>query len=956
MKTRWQRWTAGAAGLALALTGLAAGAAAAEETAPVGSNATTAAPDEFPGYQGLVGDDGAAASATDDSTPKDEEFDDAASNPADAEDVPGETPDAAAAEAAEAAAVEAEIDLSLPAERAGDEVETLREAVATDGSARVIVTMRTALEAEAELSANALEAQRDRIDTSLDQLSATLDATGSSLEHELEVVPTAVYTVTDEGLDALLEDPDVAAITLDREMVAQLDVSTSVIQSDLLNAAGVLGDGYNGEPVGRYDVAIIDSGVDNQHNAFSGRILSQACYSALSDCPNGSTSQVGAGAGDNCTHSSDCDHGTHVGGIAAGASYPGGHEGVARGAGIVAINVASDSPTSSSWTAYFSDLDLALQRVLLLKGSSRPDLVSVNMSIGTAQTYPDAQCDGLLPSTNVLYGQLVSAGVAPVVAAGNSYDKTQMSLPGCVSNAIAIGATNDNDVPANFSNASQRLDFFAPGVGIEAPVPTTNNHGPKSGTSMASPHVTGAFALLRECVTYSTVGAVVTGLNASGQPVTDNGVTRDRIDVLDAATRTVNNNNFASPENLAGDGPIDDYDWNVCADAEAGEPGPASVANSIWWTWTPATTGTATISTNDGPTYATTFDTELTVFTGNSLGSLQTIAFDDDGGVGLRSQVVVPVNGGTTYRIRVDGYGTSNGELNLHVENGPPPSCWGQPATIVGTAGDDVITGTNGPDVVVSGDGNDNVYGAGGNDRICLGAGNDRGNGWSGNDSIWGGPGSDVVIGSTGNDFLLGNAGGGDTDDVGDAIYGNDGDDFIDGWVGNDNLRGGFGDDQYFGAAGSDWVRFEPAGPGVNADLLLGTASGQGNDTLSGVEHLEGSNAADRLRGDAGYNRIIGWGGNDLLVGRAGPDALFGKDGNDAVYGNYGNDVLSGGTGNDTVRGLNDHDRIWGNEGNDYLTGDHGNDRLDGGPQVDACHGGSWIDVGLACEVTTGIP
>ena len=59
-----------------------------------------------------------------------------------------------------------------------------------------------------------------------------------------------------------------------------LDVSTGVIDSDLLNTAGVLGNNFEGSTAGPYEVAILDSGVDNQHNAFTGRIVAQACFSA----------------------------------------------------------------------------------------------------------------------------------------------------------------------------------------------------------------------------------------------------------------------------------------------------------------------------------------------------------------------------------------------------------------------------------------------------------------------------------------------------------------------------------------------------------------------------------------------------------------------------------------------------------------------------------------------------
>ena len=261
---------------------------------------------------------------------------------------------------------------------------------------------------------------------------------------------------------------------------------------------------------------------------------------------------------------------------------------------------------------------------------------------------------------------------------------------------------------------------------------------------MATPHVVGAIALLRECVDGNGVpitnANAVADLLATGVNVTRNGVTRKRINVLDAATRNVNNNDFAFPEMFAGNGPFNDFDFNVCADSEAGEPGPFSVDNSIWWTWTPATTGTATISTEDGGGFVTTFDTTLTVYTGDTLGTLSPVAFDDDSGTGLRSLVTFPVQGGTTYRIKVDGFAATNGLLNLHIQNGPPPTCQGVAATIVGTINNDVINGTAGNDVIVAGNGNDTINGLAGNDRICGDVGNDIVIAGSGADAVFGGP------------------------------------------------------------------------------------------------------------------------------------------------------------------------------------------------------------------------
>ena len=289
--------------------------------------------------------------------------------------------------------------------------------------------------------------------------------------------------------------------------------------------------------------------------------------------------------------------------------------------------------------------------------------------------------------------------------------------------------------------------------------------------------------------------------------------------MLDAATRNVNNNDFASPEMLpamnAGAPPFNDFDFNICADSEAGEPGPFSLDNSIWWQWTPTQTGTATISTEDNGTNVTTFDTTLAVYTGSTLGGLTLAAADDDAGTGLRSLIVMPVNAGTTYRIKVDGFGAANGLMNLHLELGPPPACGGVPATLVGTGFNDTINGTAGADVIVAGDGDDAINGLAGDDRICGGVGTDTIHGQNNNDFVLGGPGADMIRGETGNDTLVGNAGGGDTDDLGDNIGGGPGNDFLDGWVGDDVLIGGTGDDQIRGEAGHDTASYAQSATAV---------------------------------------------------------------------------------------------------------------------------------------------
>ncbi|MFC7737641.1 calcium-binding protein [Roseomonas sp. GCM10028921] len=132
--------------------------------------------------------------------------------------------------------------------------------------------------------------------------------------------------------------------------------------------------------------------------------------------------------------------------------------------------------------------------------------------------------------------------------------------------------------------------------------------------------------------------------------------------------------------------------------------------------------------------------------------------------------------------------------------------------------------------------------------------------GQGGEDWIVGGDGADTILGGEGADLLEGGAGN-------DSLAGGSGD---------DTLRGGRGADLFSGGAGIDWADYSDTAMGVRVDLGAGTAldDGGATDTLSGIEHVVGSDFGDTLTGGSGANTFRPRAGADQIDGAAGFDAV----------------------------------------------------------------------------------
>jgi hypothetical protein len=178
---------------------------------------------------------------------------------------------------------------------------------------------------------------------------------------------------------------------------------------------------------------------------------------------------------------------------------------------------------------------------------------------------------------------------------------------------------------------------------------------------------------------------------------------------------------------------------------------------SVWYTWESPLSTTVRLDTE-----GSSFDTVLGVFKGSALGSLATVAFNDDAtpGVTTWSRVSFRAVRGVEYRIVIDGFRGATGGFRLTFSIDWCPGYSNSPSVqIVGTGAGNVLVGTPGDDVICGLGGPDALDGRGGNDVVLGGPGDDRLLGWIGNDRLVGGAGDDWISGEAGDDDLAGGIG-----------------------------------------------------------------------------------------------------------------------------------------------------------------------------------------------------
>jgi subtilisin family serine protease len=265
------------------------------------------------------------------------------------------------------------------------------------------------------------------------------------------------------ALVAPMFDRSVRRIRLDGTVTASLDVSVPLIGAPAAWQAGYDGTGVT--------VAVLDTGIDTNHPDLAGKVVEAKNFTARPDA----TDEHG--------------HGTHVASTVAGsgAASGGRYKGVAPGAKLLNGRVL-DNRGSGSESQVIAGMEWAAARAKV-----------VSMSLGAGAT------DGTDPMSEAVNRLSAQYGTLFVIAAGNSGVPQSVGAPGAAEAALTVGASTKTDTMASFSSRGPRVgdsavkpEIVAPGASITAAKAGTNGYVAMSGTSMATPHVSGAAAIVAQ--------------------------------------------------------------------------------------------------------------------------------------------------------------------------------------------------------------------------------------------------------------------------------------------------------------------------------------------------------------------------------------------------------------------------------------------------------------------------
>ncbi|MFC4450374.1 S8 family serine peptidase [Halorussus aquaticus] len=292
-------------------------------------------------------------------------------------------------------------------------------------------------------------------------------ATADDVVREFDSIDVVTIRAAKRAVQALDKNPNIRYVEENGTMHAlaqTLPWGQDRVDSDVLHANGELGSGA--------DIAIIDTGIDDDHPDLTDHL---GKGKAFVSCNTKGGCRYGAKPADNtCNYSwtDDNNHGTHCAGIAAGDDNSQGIVGAAPDATLHAVKVLDKCGSGT-----YSDIAAGVEYV----ADQGWDVGS--MSLG-ASSGSSALKDAVEYATN--------EGVFLVAAAGNSGPCSDcVGYPAAYSEVMAVSSTASDDSLSDFSSTGPEIEIAAPGTDIYSTIASNAGYDTYSGTSMATPHVAG---------------------------------------------------------------------------------------------------------------------------------------------------------------------------------------------------------------------------------------------------------------------------------------------------------------------------------------------------------------------------------------------------------------------------------------------------------------------------------
>ncbi len=342
--------------------------------------------------------------------------------------------------------------------------------------------------------------------------------------HTFKLLNATAMQVRPDAIEALSDQDEVEFIWADLPVHTCLDVSVPKIGVPAVWDAGFTGAGVK--------LAIVDTGIDPTHPDFSGRIVARKNF---------------AGGSEN----DENGHGTHVASIAAGTGSKSGgkYRGVAPDAQLYIAKVL-DANGNGTMSGVMSGVEWAVTQGAQV----------LNLSLGS-----EGPCDGTDALSTLCDTAVRDHGVVMCIAAGNEGPgASTVGSPGCARLVITVGASSDADAIASFSSRGPtgdgrvKPDIVFPGVGIVAAQAAGTQLGQVvepgyislNGTSMATPHASGAACLLLQAKNTLTPAQIKSAFRNTAvdlnQPANSQGA--GRADVFSALQQVVGETPPPTPE------------------------------------------------------------------------------------------------------------------------------------------------------------------------------------------------------------------------------------------------------------------------------------------------------------------------------------------------------------------------------------------------------------------------